>query len=176
MHLEVTYTNTYWELVGNNMRVIFRHTVVTPICLLILLAGSYNQATDAAGHFYFRYFLKDAIYSLILFTVIASVLFAFLPLPIIWSKGKTGVLGPHRIQLTDAGLIEETSVNKTELKWSGITKIRTNRSHIRIYISPYNLFLIPRKAFESRQQSEDFSATARKFMASAREETVGAKD
>lgn len=58
-----------------------------------------------------------------------------------------GVFTRHVITANDAGIIEETTVNKTETNWHGITKIWRTSNLIFLQIGPHQSHLIPKYAF-----------------------------
>ena len=68
----------------------------------------------------------------------------------------SGVLGNHQYQITPEGLLEETDVNRTLTKWSGMTKLLKTKRYLFVQISWYLFHIIPRRAFKSNEEFESF--------------------
>ena len=97
-------------------------------------------------------FATFIVASLILLSMyVISFLFYFL----LGSK-TNGVLGNHQYQITHEGLLEETDVNRTLTKWSGITKILKTKRYLFVQISWYLFHIIPRRAFKNNEEFERF--------------------
>ena len=88
---------------------------------------------------------------LLLGMYVVSFLFYFL-----LGHKTTGVLGSHQYQITPEGLLEETDVNRTLTKWSGITNLLKTNQFLFVQISWYLFHIIPRRAFKSNEEFEDF--------------------
>ncbi|MET3138306.1 hypothetical protein AAKU61_002673 [Undibacterium sp. GrIS 1.2] len=75
-----------------------------------------------------------------------------------FSKVHRASLAPRTIIISDTGLIEETSNSRAEYNWSAVQRILQTRSLVALYISPLGAHLIPKKAFESPAQWQQFNA------------------
>jgi hypothetical protein len=74
------------------------------------------------------------------------------------SRANRTLLTEHVVTLTDAGLIEETSFQRTEQKWAGIVRLARTRRHIFAYVSQYAAHVIPRRAFSDAGAWDQFYA------------------
>jgi hypothetical protein len=85
---------------------------------------------------------------------------AFQLLFTLMSVGKDGgVLGIHTLTLTDRGLHERTEANEGLQLWRGIRSIKSVGDYILIQINAYQFHIVPRRAFQTR---EDFDAFLRR--------------
>lgn len=75
----------------------------------------------------------------------------------------SGVLGEHKICLTEEALIESTSVNESHQKWTGIERIDQNKDYIFIVIGNQRFYVIPKKAFISSDAAKQFYDQARSY-------------
>jgi len=72
-----------------------------------------------------------------------------------------GVLGQHTYTLREEGLHEETAVNQSLQKWSGIQSIIRRGGYVMFRLTPSYLFhIIPRRSFSSDQEFEEFWSKA----------------
>lgn len=79
-----------------------------------------------------------------------------------------GILGEHTITLTPDGLCERTAVNQTTANWRGIYRVVGTPQHIFIFNQPNAAHTIPRRAFASPADAEQFLATAQAYFEAAR--------
>jgi len=59
-------------------------------------------------------------------------------------KEDRGVLGEHTLEITDEGLVESTSVNRTLLNWRTPFRIRHTKRYGFIFLSPFNSHPVPK--------------------------------
>ncbi len=64
---------------------------------------------------------------------------------ILWLYGRTikGVLGDHRLTVTQTGLLEETAYNRTEIPWSGVGSIEMADGRTLIRLKRISVHIIP---------------------------------
>ena len=67
-----------------------------------------------------------------------------------------GLLGRHRVVLSDEGVVESTTVNETRTSWAGVDRVEQNPDYIFIYVSAAGAHVIPKRAFADRQGADDF--------------------
>lgn len=72
------------------------------------------------------------------------------------SSDKTGVLGEHTYILIEEGLCEQTPVNESFHKWSGIESVNRIRNYIFIQINGYLFHIVPRRAFAGDAEFDAF--------------------
>jgi YcxB-like protein len=83
-----------------------------------------------------------------------------------------GLTGEHTITLSPDGLQERTRVNDSITDWAGLHSIDASQSHIFIYTQPAMAHIIPRRAFPSERDADEFLNTARQYFEEAREQAA----
>ena len=72
------------------------------------------------------------------------------------STEKSGTLGTHTYSLSEQGLHETTNHNDALHKWTGIQSVEKSNSYIMIRINSYLFHIIPRRAFSSDKEYEEY--------------------
>lgn len=97
--------------------------------------------------------------------IIAIILGAIADLHIIYKKrshimktsyNNQGILGEHTIEINEKGVRETTSVNDAFNKWEGIYKVTQNSEYIYIFLNSMLAHLIPKRAFNSIDEANEF--------------------
>jgi hypothetical protein len=83
-------------------------------------------------------------------------------------KPGKGLLGRHRIVLSQDGLIESTAVGESRASWVGVDRVEQDAHNIYIYTSLAVAHVIPKRAFRDLQQADAFYQFSR-----ARKEAAG---
>lgn len=78
-----------------------------------------------------------------------------------------GVLGPHTYRIDAEGLHEVTPVNEGLQRWAGVQEVGRSKRFVYIRINSYLFHLIPRHAFASDREFEEFGDAAHAFWTSA---------
>jgi hypothetical protein len=60
-----------------------------------------------------------------------------------------GMLGKHKLQVTEQGLTVMTSVNSSFQTWAGVHSIQEDDQYIFIYTTPISAHIIPKRAFNT---------------------------
>jgi high-affinity Fe2+/Pb2+ permease len=79
------------------------------------------------------------------------------------AKPGEGKLGKHVITLNQTELIESTNSNETRLFWGGVEKIFESSGYIVILIKAGELHLVPKHAFATPQEANEFVHLAKKY-------------
>jgi hypothetical protein len=91
--------------------------------------------------------------------IFASVFVALSPLLIaltyISRKNKT-ILTDRTVTLFEDSFVEESSYSRTEAKWLSLQKLVRTRKHIFLYVSQHAAHAIPRRAFKTQEEWDDF--------------------
>jgi YcxB-like protein len=74
-----------------------------------------------------------------------------------------GVLGEHKICLTEEAMIESTSVNESHNKWTAIERIDENDNYIFITTTSSGTYNIPKRDFSSSDTATQFYNQARVY-------------
>ena len=115
-------------------------------------------------------------------TIISLISLLWLPIaPMVWQmKAKNKIKALYRegqlkerealtLYITPIGIRTETEDGESSLKWSGVKQILTTPSHIYLYVSNINALVVPRSAFTSEADCEQFLQTLRHY----REQAAG---
>ncbi|PCJ95126.1 MAG: hypothetical protein COA45_12420 [Zetaproteobacteria bacterium] len=81
--------------------------------------------------------------------------FASILQTLIISRTKNGFLCRHNFEIANEGLIETTEVNKTLVKWEGITKLLKTKRYIYVYAG-VGYHILPKRDFETDEQFNAF--------------------
>ncbi|MEN1937069.1 YcxB family protein [Paenibacillus sp. 102] len=68
----------------------------------------------------------------------------------------SNLLGKHKVQITDEGIIETNSGGETKRKWKGIEKVEENEAYIFIYVSSMSANIVPKTAFARENSKSEF--------------------
>jgi hypothetical protein len=71
-------------------------------------------------------------------------------------KPGRGLLGRHRVVLTESGVVESTAVGESRTLWVGVDRIEQDPQYIFIYTTPAAAHVIPKRAFRAVQEAEAF--------------------
>lgn len=83
------------------------------------------------------------------------ILFIILIILAVPRKDK-GILTEHKISLSENGITEITAVNRSESSWNGISNVVQTKCFIFIYTSKRASHVIPKRAFPSKEDSDNF--------------------
>jgi hypothetical protein len=67
-----------------------------------------------------------------------------------------GLLGRHRIVLSQDGLVESTPVGESRTSWAGVDRIEQDLHNIYIYTSLAAAHVIPKRAFRDLEEADAF--------------------
>ena len=56
-----------------------------------------------------------------------------------------GVLGEHRLTITEENLIESTTYNESAFRWSGYQRTVVTKAYLLLYVTDTMVYFIPRK-------------------------------
>jgi len=71
-------------------------------------------------------------------------------------KPGRGLLGRHRIVLSQDGLVESTPVGESRTSWAGVDRVEQDSHNIYIYTSLAAAHVIPKRAFRDPQETDAF--------------------
>jgi hypothetical protein len=67
-----------------------------------------------------------------------------------------GQLGHHRLILNETELIESTAVGETKTSWAGVDRVEQNAEYVFLYTQPTAAHVIPKRAFDSASDADNF--------------------
>jgi YcxB-like protein len=71
-------------------------------------------------------------------------------------KPGKGLLGRHRIVLSQDGLVESTPVGESRSSWAGVDRVEQDPHNIYIYTSLAAAHVIPKRAFRGPEEADAF--------------------
>ena len=74
-----------------------------------------------------------------------------------------GVMCKHKVVISDEALVETTDVGEQRVLWRGVDRVEENESHIFIYTAPATAHVIPKWAFATNREAEEFFQAARTY-------------
>ena len=78
-----------------------------------------------------------------------------------------GLLGLKEITLTPVEICATGALRSSTTRWPAVEKVVTTEEALYVYISAIEAIVIPRRAFGTSAEFEDFAATARRYQAEA---------
>ena len=81
-----------------------------------------------------------------------------------WTMGRlarrSGTLREQVLTVADDCFRAESSRGKTEIRWTAVPKIRRTEARLFVYLTPYQAFIVPVRAFGSAAEFEAFADDA----------------
>jgi YcxB-like protein len=140
-------------------------TLLLCVGLSAFSATGYNTESMARRVVYF--FCMMVVF-FVLMTAIAAGVNWLVRLGAFKRGDRHGVFGEHTVTLTPEALHERTKVNDSKAAWAGIYRIDDSRDHIFIFTQPNAAHVIPRRAFPTPSDADQFVQTARSYFDAAR--------
>ena len=167
--MEATYKIGFWDMVWFNFYQIPR-TLTGQISIgIIALAlgyvifsafGDNTDATDTTFPFWINVLSYIILYIVVLVAIllaIVALIFLVLGFTYITSQSQRQQTKKEcKLSVSENGVISESSIGRSEIKWSGIVKIRQSRNYILFYFSERAALLIPKRVFVNRADAEKF--------------------
>jgi predicted membrane protein len=168
--MEITYSLEKDDIVACRWATFSRSTVARRFLifnfLLIVLSAAYSASrnqmdlSQRLSVFLYEFLLNFLI---VLVTSYVAVSFLMRAIP----KGRNnGLLGEHTVIISEEAFEERTRVNITKHFWFGLHRIEEDNEYIRVYISPDNYHIIPKRAFDSFETAGLFLNQVRGFFQS----------
>jgi hypothetical protein len=64
----------------------------------------------------------------------------------------------HRVAISAEGVTDQTASTAATYRWEAITRLVRDRKHLYLYVTAASAIIIPRKAFDSDEEFDDFIA------------------
>jgi hypothetical protein len=129
----------------------------------MILLHAYSDAQDGEGVFHIsRFFwggLQMAFYLMLGMGILSLLQYRIA----IMGRSRDVFIGDRRAEVSAEGFTDESSTRRTLIKWNGIHRVSGTPRFLRIRVSSMSVYLIPRRAFSSREDSETFLKIARHF-------------
>ena len=157
--MEISYRNSFGDFLQFGFYQTFRSKIIL-ISLAFVLFAVGRLAFDVARTIDFSIFGKILTFSIVLaggFIAFLLFLAAILLISALASSiARKGKSGECKIQVTENGLIVESSVARSDIKWSGINSIKQTNKFILIYLTKRMAFVVPKRVFASETDANNF--------------------
>jgi hypothetical protein len=85
------------------------------------------------------------------------------------SEGRNdGLFGHHRVEISPEHVTEFNPHGQTSSTWRAVEQVAATEDHAYIYINAMAALIVPRRAFASPAEFDEFVRTARNYHAAAR--------
>jgi hypothetical protein len=149
--MTVDFTNTVFDLVRFNLYHASRRVVNWVMVIGTALFLSRSMSFEGLSVRIAAFFVFAVVLTVVLFVatgLIASV--SYVP-----SKNR-GVIGDHRLTLTDETLTEETSVSRQTWSWVGVPKVSRTSAYVFIYVQQNSAHIVPTRSFPNPAEVDRF--------------------
>ena len=82
-------------------------------------------------------------------------------------KGYEGVFCEHTVAIDPQGITETTQLGESRVAWRGIYRVDSTAEHLFIYTQPGMAHIIPRRAFASSEEADNFLRTVAGYHSAA---------
>lgn len=79
-----------------------------------------------------------------------------------------GLVGPHELELTPAGIFEKGPFNESRAAWTAVERIVDDDQYVYIYVGPVMASVIPKAAFGSPEMASRFMDQAQALWAASK--------
>lgn len=143
--MTIRYRNTRWDLVRGTWHMMWfsralRYTYAVLAAFLLYFHFSYSGVQNDSLAFRLSYAICTSLFVLGAAAVVGLV---FAALSVVLLKGK-GMLGEHRVTLTDEGVEESTAFNRSLNTWEGVQGIRETRRFYFLRVTENTGHLVPK--------------------------------
>ncbi|NMA96108.1 MAG: YcxB family protein [Clostridiales bacterium] len=66
------------------------------------------------------------------------------------------MLGERSLKVFEEGIMQTNELNESKVAWKSIERIAESKSHIFIYTSAVSSYIVPLRAFDDKEQKEEF--------------------
>ena len=79
------------------------------------------------------------------------------------NRENSGVIGSHFLAIEPKGVSEKSAVGESTTNWIGVERIEQDEKYLFIYIGPLQAHIIPKRAFASGQEADEFFELAQSY-------------
>jgi hypothetical protein len=161
--MEVIYRNRFRDLVWFDfyLKPRTRSSQILYILLFILLG--YNLF-EVLKYTHLSLLTNTIVFILLVaaFLLVMIILeFIYLVfLQIVSSHQRLQVKHDSKVSVLDSGVVTESAIGRSEIKWSGIVNIQQSKNYILFFLSERAACLIPKRAFANKADADKFFAYA----------------
>jgi hypothetical protein len=144
--MTIRYTTTRGDLLFANFRTLARNRFLLVFWSIAIAGVCYSAVNDpkvvdhAVGYKIGLCATMALLYFVLFFSVTLVVTSAMALL-----RKNTGVLGEHRVSISDEGLMESTVHNESLHRWSGYHRTVSTKGYLLLYITDAQFHIISKK-------------------------------
>lgn len=165
----VTYTLLWWDLLMAQLYLCRVSRVLLGVKLLVYAVFTMTIVYTLSGISnvsLWSQILSGGIALIASMTVFNLFVWAVLVITMLLTvprDSNSGILCEHTLHLTPTQLIEVTQVNTTHHHWLSVKRVYELRRHFLILFAGYQVHVIPKRAFETAEQGQNFFRRARQY-------------
>lgn len=164
--MEATYKIGFWDMVWFNFyqmpRMLSGQVSIGIIALVVgyIIFSAFGENTDTTFPTWINFLSYVVVYIVVLVTILLAILvLTFLVHGFIYMTSpsqRQQTKKECKLLVSENGVISETTIGRSEIKWSGIVKIRQSRNYILFYFSERAALVLPKRVFVNRADAEEF--------------------
>lgn len=167
-HLIVQYRMTVSDWAAFNLYHFSRSAVIWAVWAALVYFTAKGQLHSTPGlrsfgHVVFIGFSAAVTVSVVFVPFLAMVIAISL-----FSRRRGNILTEHTLQITDEGIVEQTSQTRHETRWPGVQKLGVTPRHLFLYLGPSAAHVIPRRAASDEAMWQRIVAACRTRHAAVR--------
>lgn len=158
--LRVSTELSRWDLTAVNLRLLPRSRG-TWIVWGVAAVGLFAYVVYGEDKPSPRGYLFTALFSVLgpLFVILSGLAVALIFM--LLTIKKSGALGPNDYAITPSGIVERTAVAESQHAWRGIESVTRLGDNLVVKVNMYQMFIIPRRSFDSDAGFDAFVAQAK---------------
>ena len=160
--MEISYELTFYDYWNFNKFSIFHspkirniNFVLFLVFTVIIIQRIMKNPSDTLGANLFSFLFQIIVFALLYYFILWS--------QALYVSKKSNILGDQTVTISEDGIIENTSFSKSFFKWHGIKYIKFNKLYFFIFLTDSTGIIIPKRAFTSDVESDNFLYTAKAF-------------
>ena len=160
--MTIRYFTTRGDLLAGQFRSIVRNRFLQVFWAIVVASLCYSAVREPAtagqtvGYKIAFCLVMAALYV----AVFVGLTFALTSVMFLLRKN-TGVLGEHRLSITDVGLVESTVHNESLNRWSAYHRTVSTKGHLFLYVTESQFHIISKKRPLLEGDLAEFEATLR---------------
>jgi|HubBroStandDraft_6_1064221.scaffolds.fasta_scaffold1062683_2 hypothetical protein len=167
----VRYTLTRKDLIAFNLYALLRNrmiqlSVVVAILVAIYFAYEIFHLPPPPGQPEFPRAVKIAVSVVVIFLLLAAYL-ACMSLALFFGTRANkfkNLLCEHELRLTETGMLSRSATAETMRKWNGLSKLRSTRNYLFLYVNETTAQVVPKRFFNSPAEAQSFEQMIREWM------------
>ncbi len=157
--MKVSYRNKWLDIISFNIFHLSRSPILLGglgICLIVIGSVNWQIASDSTTKY--SQLVKIVVFVILQISCVSVIVLIALLIIVLSniSKMNKTVLADTVLTLGSAGITSESQYARSELKWDAVQKLARTRSHIFLYIMQHGAIVIPKRAFSTNDEWDQF--------------------